>query len=186
MTAQVCRRLFTVEEYFRMAEVGILDPDERVELINGEIVEMSPIGTRHNACVDRAAHQFFSRLSGRAIIRTQGSVRLGPQSEPEPDLVLLRPRADFYASTPATPADILLIVEVADSTIVTDREVKVPLYAAAEVPEVWLEDLGAQLLRVYREPVAGEYRQTLVLGYEASIAPLAFPDVTFTVAELLG
>src|SRR5262245_60762383 len=118
------RHLFTVADYHRMVEAGILDEDDRVELIEGEIVDMAPIGRKHQARVDHLVELFVQRVAGRAIVRSQGSIRLNERSEPEPDVVLLRWREDYYADADAGPADVLLVVEVADSSLVHDRDVK--------------------------------------------------------------
>jgi Uma2 family endonuclease len=136
MGIELKRRRFTVDEYRRMGEVGILDEDERVELIEGEIVEMSPIGRRHAGIVNRLNDLFTFRLRGRAIVAVQNPISLGSKySEPQPDLTLLRPRADFYADSRPEPPDVLLVVEVMDTSVERDRQVKLPLYARAGVPE---------------------------------------------------
>jgi Uma2 family endonuclease len=124
---------FTADEYQRMGQVGILSQDDRVELIDGQVVAMTPIGMRHNACVSRATRALVFAAGEDAIVLPQGSVRLGSYHEPEPDLALLRPRADFYASRMAGPADILLIIEIADSSLEYDRDVKARIYATASV-----------------------------------------------------
>jgi Uma2 family endonuclease len=129
MSVQIDRRVFSVDDYYRMVEVGLLKEDERVELIEGEVIRMSPIGSRHAACVARLT-KLFSRLAGDgAIVWVQNPVRLNDFSEPQPDVALLKPRADFYAGAHPAAADVLLIVEVSDTTIGYDRQVKVPLYA---------------------------------------------------------
>src|SRR5262249_48453126 len=159
MAIPTIKHRFTVADYHRMAEAGILDEDDRVELIEGEIVDMTPIGRRHQARVDHLAELFFRGLAEKVIIRVQGSIRLSDLSEPEPDLVLLRRRADFYADADAGPADVLLIVEVADTSLPHDRDVKVPLYARAGIPEVWLVDLNGESVGVHREPGPQGYRE---------------------------
>lgn len=136
MSVQLLRRSFTVEEYHRMAEAGILREDDRVELLEGEIVEMTPIGSRHAACVDRLNQLGVRGVGPRAIVRVQSPVRLGERSEPQPDLTLLRARPDFYAHAHPGPADVLLIIEVAEASADADRTVKMPLYARAAIPEV--------------------------------------------------
>src|SRR5262245_37141744 len=117
MAVQVSRRLFTVDEYYQMAQAGILHEDDRVELIEGEIIETAAIGSRHAACVDRLNQLFSGRVAGRAIVRVQNPIRLSQRSEPQPDLALLRPRADFYATGHPGPQDVLLVVEVADTSV---------------------------------------------------------------------
>src|SRR5262245_11836271 len=136
------RHRMTVEEYHRMAEVGLLAPDARVELIEGEIIDMAPIGNRHMSVVDRLNRLFVLATGADAIVRVGGSVRLGRMSEPNPDLVILRPRADFYANQSATGGDVLLVIEVSDTTLRYDREIKVPLFARHGVADVWVFDLA--------------------------------------------
>jgi Uma2 family endonuclease len=186
MAIAVTHRRFTVNEYYRMAEVGILSPDERVELIEGEIVDMAPIGSRHAACVDRLNRDFVPALGDRAIVRVQGPLRLHDYSEPEPDLVILRPRDDFYAEETPGPADALLVIEVADTSERYDRQVKVPLYAQAGIPEVWLVDLTAGNITVYRGPGPDGYAEATVATGADELSPLAFPDFVLTAARILG
>lgn len=181
----VRRRLFTADEYQRMGEVGILSENDRVELIDGEIITKMSIGPRHNACVSRATHALVTAVGSNAIVLPQGSVRVNPRSEPEPDLVLLRPRPDFYASRLAGPADILLIVEIAQSSIDFDRTVKAGLYARCGVTEYWLADLNANALFCYSEP-RGESYQTIQQYHRGdTIAPQLLPDCTIAVDVLL-
>ncbi|MGH2584543.1 MAG: Uma2 family endonuclease [Dehalococcoidia bacterium] len=169
-----------------MGEAGILGEDDRVELIEGEILRMAPIGDRHVGRVIEANDLFTSRLGRRVLVSVQNPVRLSELSEPQPDLVLMRrPDAGHVLRAPH-PSDVLLLVEVADTTLSYDRDRKVPLYAKAGIPETWILDIPADVLRVYREPVAGEYRHVEILSRGASIAPLAFPDILFAVDDLLG
>ena len=185
MATQVARRLFTVEEYHRMGEVGILGEDDRVELVEGEIVQMSPIGSRHATCVRRLNHLFGRHLLGRAIIDVQNPIRLSQHSEPQPDVSLLKPRADFYASGHPGPEDVLLVVEVVESSGAYDREVKVPLYARAGIPEVWVVDLAEGRVEVYRKPSAEGYREVRQLGRGERLAPEALPQLELGVEEVL-
>jgi Uma2 family endonuclease len=177
---------FTVEDYHRMGEAGILTEDDRVELIEGEIVDMSPIGRKHQACVDRLTGRFSRGLGERVIVRVQGSIRLSEGSEPQPDLVLLRPRWDFYGARDAGPEDTLLIVEVADTTLAYDRDVKLPLYARAGIPEAWLVDLTGERVIVCREPAAEGYQQVVEVRGETELRPQAFPDLALTASDILG
>lgn len=142
MSVQLLRRKFTLEQYHKMAESGILTEDDRVELIRGEIVEMSPIGRRHAACVRRLVTLFSEKLRLRAIVDTQNPVELSDRSEPQPDVALLQPRPDFYEAGHPKAKDIFLLVEVADTTAETDRDVKIPLYAEDGISEVWLVDIA--------------------------------------------
>jgi Uma2 family endonuclease len=182
----ITRRRFTVEEYHRMGEAGILHEDDRIELIEGDIIQMPPIGGGHVGGVNRLTAVFTGRLGSRVVVSVQNPVRLSSGSEPEPDLALLRPKADFYASGVPQASDVLLLIEVADSSLAFDRDVKVPLYAAAGIPEVWLLDLANGRLRVFRDPEGGEYRHTAILARGEAVTPQAFPDLTLTIAELLG
>jgi Uma2 family endonuclease len=172
MAGIVTRKRFTADEYQRMGQAGILGEGDRVELIDGEIVAMTPIGTRHNASVARATRAMVRAAGDEAIVLAQGSVRLGLYSEPQPDLVLLRPRSDFYASRHAGPGDIFLIIEIAESSIHCDRDVKAAIYAAAGVPEYWLVDLNTDLVSRYSLPEQGAYREVEQYRRGQSIAPM--------------
>ncbi len=186
MAMPLAHRRFTVDEYHRMAEVGILGEDDRVELLDGEIVLMTPIGARHASTVARLG-QRLGRLAGAgATVWIQNPVRLGRYAEPEPDLTLLKPRDDFYAKRLPGPDDVLLVVEVADSSQRTDREQKIPLYARAGLPEVWLVDLPRDVIEVYREPAAGAYRSVQTVARDATLAILKLPGVTLPATEVLG
>jgi Uma2 family endonuclease len=160
MAVEILKRRFTADDYQRMGQTGILSEDDRVELIDGEVVAMTPIGPRHSACIDRTNRALVLAAGENAIVRVQSSVRLDRYNEPEPDVVLLRPQADFYVSRIPGPGDILLIVEVADSSIEYDRQVKAPLYATANVPEYWVADLIENVVWCYSYPAGGRY-QTL-------------------------
>lgn len=161
---RVSRHRLSVDQYHQMARVGVLAPDARVELIEGEIIDMAPIGTRHWSVVNRLADIFFTALHGRAIISVQSSIRLGDYSEPEPDLAVFRYRPDYYAERHPTAVDVLLVVEVADTTAPYDRGVKLPLYAKHGVPEVWIVDLEASLVRFYRQPQGERYLEVSETG----------------------
>ena len=186
MAVQVLRRRFTADEYHRMGQVGILGEDDRLELLEGEIVEMAPIGSRHQATVDRLNRLFSERAADLAVIRVQGPVRLAEDSEPQPDLTLLLRRTDFYASAHPGPGDVLLLVEVSDTTLEYDRELKMPLYARHGVPEVWLVDLEAQVVEVYRNPSADGYREVLQVERGQGLSPESLPDLKLVVEEILG
>jgi Uma2 family endonuclease len=186
MSAEIIKKRFTVDEYHRMVEVGILEPKERVELIDGEIVEMSPIGHRHWVRVTRVNTLFFKAFGDRAVVSVQNSVRLNDWTEPEPDLVVFKPRPDFYAGKRPTPQDISFVMEVADTSLRYDRNVKVPLFAAAGIPEVWVEDARNDLLYVYRDPRGGSYSVMIEAKRGDFISPLAFPDIQFPIDHLLG
>lgn len=176
---------FTVDDYYRMAEAGILNEDSRVELIDGEVLVMSPIGRGHMWAVTRVVLLFRSLPAEQAIPFVQNAVRLTEHWEPVPDFVLLRPSTAVTQPIPG-PADVLLLIEVSDTTLRIDRDIKLPRYAEAGIPEVWIVDLQNDCLRVYREPLGGEYRSLRVLGRGDVIAPLAFPDLQLRVDQLLG
>jgi Uma2 family endonuclease len=141
LPAEIKRHRFTVEEYHKMGEAGLLSEDDRVELIDGEIVDMAPVGTRHLACVVALNHLFVEASGGRYFVSVQNPVALGERNEPQPDLSLLRTRPDPTAARPPGPGDVFLVVEVSDTTLAYDRDVKLPRYAQAGVPEVWIVDL---------------------------------------------
>src|SRR3990170_251848 len=157
MSVRLLTRRFTVEEYYRMAQAGILSENDRVELIEGAIVEMAAIGSRHAACVGRLTAVFSAAQTG-GIAWVQNPIRLGRHSEPQPDLALLRPRPDFYAQAHPGPEDVLLVVEVADTSVESDRGVKVPLYARAGIAAAWLVDLAGERLIVHAAPAPEGYR----------------------------
>jgi Uma2 family endonuclease len=186
MVVQVecARRLFTAEEYMRMAEVGILGEDERIELIRGEILTMSPIGPRHCTAVDRFTRLLVMALGERAWVRVQGTVRLFPDTMPEPDLAVLRLRD--YRHTHPTPEDIRLVVEVAETSLAYDRGRKAALYAEAGIPEYWVADTQAEAIEVNREPDGRRYRQSMHLTGAATVSPLAFPDVVVRLPDVFG
>lgn len=163
MVVQLQRRLFTADEYEQMIRTGVLKEDERVELLEGDIVVMNPIGSRHAACVKRLNQPFATHLGERAIISIQDPVRLDVYSEPQPDLALLKPRPDFYADALPTPDDILLLVEVAETSASYDRIHKLPLYARTGVRETWLIDLAEERIEVYRQPTSEGYRETALV-----------------------
>ncbi len=152
------KRLINVEEYYRMAEAGILKPDDKVELINGKIYTMSPINARHAACVNMANALFSKLLDHQAIVAIQNPIQLNLHAEPEPDIALLKPSPDFYASHHPTPADIFLLIEVAFSSAAFDRTDKLVTYAAAGIPEYWLIDLNLNQLEVYQQPSGEKYK----------------------------
>ena len=180
------RRLFTVEEYQRMGQAGILKPGERVELIRGEIVEMSPIGRRHVAFVNNFNQLLVMRLAGRAIVSVQNPVVVAAHSEPQPDLALLRHRAVPYKDAEVTAADVLLLIEVAETSLRYDRTVKLRLYAEAGVPEYWVVDADAESIEVHRAPTAGGYGEVIRVSGDAAISPAAFPDVRLTMREIFA
>jgi Uma2 family endonuclease len=186
MVMQIVRRLFTTEDYHRMMQNGVLAEDDRVELIDGEVLEMSPIGSRHAACVDRIAHLLFTRVGARAIVRVQSPIHLSARSEPQPDLALLQLRDDFYVDAHPEPEDVLLVIEVAESSQEFDRAMKIPLYAKARVPAVWLVDLEGEGVQAYTQPTPQGYSEIHQLWRGQSIVLQPFPDVSIPVTDILG
>ncbi len=186
MAVEILRRRFTVVEYHRMGEAGILREDDRVELIDGEIVQMTPIGSRHAACVKRLNQLFARAVGDQAVVSVQDPIAIPPESEPQPDLALLRPRADFYASGHPGPADVLLVVEVADTSAPFDRGVKIPLYARAGIPEVWLVDLITDTVEVHRRSSGGRFADVQRHGRAGRVECEAFPDLDLSIDKLLG
>ncbi len=168
-----------------MAEAGILHEDDRVELIEGEIVHMTPIGRRHAACVAELTRLLVPAVGPRALLWPQNPITLPDETEPQPDIVLLRPRADRYLQNDAHPADVLLLVEVADTSQRYDRLVKLPLYGRAGVPEVWIVDLPAEVIEVHRHPTPTGYAQMERIGRGGAVAPAAFPDIALSVDTIL-
>lgn len=168
-----------------MGEAGLFAPEARVELIEGQIVDMTLVGSAHASRVMRLADLLTTQLHAKAVVAVQSPVRLDDRSEPQPDLAVLRYREDFYAAAHPGPADILLLVEVADTTTHFDREVKIPLYARHGIPEVWLLDLETGAMEVYREPQAGAYRE---VGTQRSgaLSPRAFPGLAVDLDRLIG
>jgi len=153
MTKPFTRRRWNVHEYHRMGETGILAEDERVELLAGDIIVREPIGTQHAGTVNRLNHLWTSRLGRRAVVQVQNPIELAQEdSEPQPDITLLRARDDFYSTAHPEASDTLLAIEVADTSLRLDRRVKIPLYARAGIGEAWLVDLTTSRLEVYREP----------------------------------
>ena len=179
------KRRFSADDYQILGKEGILTEDDRIELIEGEIVVMSPIGDRHLACVDMLASQLFGGVRGEAIVRVQGSIRLGKYSEPQPDIALLRHRDDYYASRSATPEDILLLIEVADSSLDRDRNDKLPRYARAGVPEAWIANLLDDCVERFRNPTEDGYSDVIRLIRSNTISPELLPDVELRVDDIL-
>jgi Uma2 family endonuclease len=178
------RHRITVDEYHRMAEVGLLAPDARVELVEGEIIDMAPIGNRHMSVVDRLTKLFVLAAGDEAIVRVQGSVRLGRMSEPQPDLLILRPRADFYSSDSATGRDTFLAIEVSDTSLRYDCEIKMPLYARHGVPEAWVVDLQHDHILVFSEPDNGPYRQQRIVEQTQRMTLAALPGLEVDLSAL--
>lgn len=186
MSVQIEHWNFRVDEYHRMLETGILSEDDRVELIEGEIVKMSPIGSRHVGCVNRLTALLTRNLGSTAIVSIQNPIRLDDYSEPQPDIALLKPRDDFYAGSLPSADDVLLIIEVADSSIELERRVKLPLYARAGIPEVWLANLPEDRVEAHSDPANGVYQKTRILNRVESIQSEKLPGLSLKIDEILG
>ena len=180
------RHRFSVDAYRRMGETGILLPADRIELVDGEIVEMAPGGSPHVGVVF-ALNRLFTQATPRGVIvSVQSPIQMGDRSEPQPDLALLRSRPDGYRAPPLPAAsDVFLIIEVSDTSLRYDREVKLPLYARHGVPEVWIVDLTARAVEIYRKPENETYAEFTTLGRGGTLRPLLLPDVGIPVDEIV-
>ncbi len=176
---------FTTDDYHRMIETGILGEDDKVELLEGEIVTMAPIGSLHAACVKRLNRLFSEMLGTDIIVGVQDPVTLGRHSEPEPDIALLKPRLDFYASGHPQPEDVLLVVEVADTSSAFDRKIKLPLYAKAGIRESWLANLDEECVEVFSKPSQEGYGRIEIFRKGEAILSGTFPDKAFNVDDIL-
>ncbi len=185
MVANIEKRLLTVAEYHKMVEVGILDPDDRVELIKGEIIKMSPLSSLHTSHVKRITSLMYQLLSNRVTISVQDPITIEDHSEPEPDIALLTFSEDFYAERHPGPEDVLLLIEVADSTLAKDQRLKLPLYAEAGIVEYWIVNLVDHKLEVYTNPEDNTYTSTSIYSPGDQIT-LKNLDITIAVKELLG
>jgi Uma2 family endonuclease len=176
---------FNVADYYRMGETGVLKPDSRTELLAGKIIDMLPIGSFHGGSVNRL-NRLFNKLSkGRWLVAAQNPVHLDDYSEPLPDLMLLKPDPNDYMDQHPTPADVFLLIEVADTSLAYDREQKLPAYGRAGIAEVWILNLREKMIEVYREPNFRGYSSSEKVGTGQTIAPLAFPDAVLAVDDLL-
>ncbi|MBV8857627.1 MAG: Uma2 family endonuclease [Acidobacteria bacterium] len=186
MSVEVVKKQFSIEDYYRIAAAGVFREDDRVELIEGEIIEMSPIGSRHAACVGRLTELLGDRARSVAMLWVQNPVQINDYSEPVPDVTLLRRRADFYAHAKPLPEDVLLLVEVSDTTVNYDRKVKLPLYARGGVPEVWVVNLSEELIEVYARPADGAYQETRLVRRGESVTASAIDGLTVEADAVLG
>lgn len=184
MPGTITKRRFNVHEYHRMGEAGILREDDRDQLIDGEIVLMAALGSRHAGTVARLT-RLFMNVCETQVVWAQNPVRIDEWSEPQPDLVILRGKEDFYVSAHPTPRDVLLLIEVSDTTLKFDREVKLPIYARAGIAEYWIVDLEGESVEVYLEPGPEGYGQPQKLSRGDSISPLLLHDLTLSVDEML-
>ena len=175
---------FSVDDYHRMGEAGILSPADRIELIDGEIIAMAPVGSPHTGAVFALNRLLSQAAPSSVIVSVQNPIRLGDRNEPEPDLALLRDRPDGYrAPPPPSAADVLLIIEVSDTSLRYDREVKLPLYARHGVPEVWIVDLAADAVEVHRSPDGSTYTEVATRGRGEALEPL--PGLRILVGDVV-
>lgn len=184
MAINITRWQFTVADYACMREVGILHENDRVELLDGEVRPMHPIGPFHTALVNLLVVLFTRQIGDRAIVSVQNPIQLDAYSEPQPDIAIVQPRDDFYASAHPCPADVLGVVEVADSSLTYDRAEKLPCYAQAGIPEVWIVNIGNQTLEQYTLPHHGLYQQVHVAGHGEQITAQALDQVIVSVDAL--
>jgi len=185
MVAEPAQRRFTVEEYECMIEAGIFRADERVELLGGRILAMTPMAVPHRMALMRSDRTLKQKLPSTVDILVQMPIRLLPDSEPEPDIAVIRRRADDYPLAHPGPPDIFLVVEVSDSSLAFDRDRKLPRYAAAGIPEAWIVDLRGDRIWLYRVPLSGQYTLVSSVGRGEALSMLAFPDVALAVDDLL-
>lgn len=186
MALPVPHHRFTVAEYHQMAEAGILAAEDRVELINGEIIEMSPINPSHAGIVDRINKLFNRKIGASVIVRVQNPIHLDDHSEPQPDIALVKARDDFYTQSHPAPEDILLVVEVAESSAMRDRIIKMPAYANALIIELWIVDLKQGVIEVYADPVGGVYQYVRKVKRGEKLSPRALPKPVLKANDLFG
>jgi len=177
---------FTVEMYHKLGELGIFDEDDRVELLDGQIVEMSPIGAAHAACVYRLTNLLARRTSGDVGVSVQNPVLLDPRWEPQPDIALLRRSGGFHGEWVATARDVVLVIEVADSSLERDRDVKIPRYAHEGIAEAWLVDLNNDRITCHRDPRPNGYTETRIVKRGERLRVEQVPDLEITAEQILG
>jgi Uma2 family endonuclease len=182
---QLEQRLWTVEDYSRMIEAGILQPEDKVELIEGQIVQMAAKGTAHEATVTRTARVLRNSLGERVLIRTEAPIQLDNRSEPEPDVAAVRVDSLDYADHHPTPEEIYLVIEVADTTLAKDCGSKARAYAGAGIADYWVLDVNDRRLHVFREASQTGYQSEVVLGEDATVEPLSFPSLSLPVNQML-
>ena len=186
-TTLLTRHKLDADSYYGMAEAGILRRHDRIELIDGELIDMAPIGQNHGSTVSRLNETLVLAFAGRATVYSQTSLRLDRFNVPEPDFAVLKRRADFYGTgEPAGPADVLLLIEVADSSLRFDRVVKLPLYARNAIPEVWIVDLKQRTLECYRHPAGDQYAHCSAHHPGGTLSLLAAPEITLQVDQVFG
>jgi Uma2 family endonuclease len=184
MIEQPKRHLVTAQEYLRMGETGVFAPDARLELIEGEIFEMAPIGPPHSGAVITLTRLLILRAGERSTLSVQLPVIVGELSVPQPDFALLKPRRDNYSKAHARQGDILLAIEVSDTTLRTDLRIKAPLYARAGIPEYWVVDVNERAVHVFREPGIDGYRKVIIAQGDDELASIELPQVRLRVSEI--
>lgn len=172
------------DTYHAMVSAGIFSEDDKIELINGYLIKKMSIGSKHGSTVTRLARLLIKQLDDQAVVTIQNPITINEFSEPEPDVVVAKPQDDFYADGHPTPKDILLLIEVADTSLAFDRNAKIPLYAAADVPEAWLVDLIANEITVFRKPEGAVYRESEVFKSGQSIPLPGFAEASIAVSDL--
>ena len=185
MSGVITKRRFTADEYHRMGEAGILRREDRVELIDGEVVAMSPIGRDHNSCVTRTMTLLVRAVDDDAIVQCQGPVRLSSYDEPQPDIVLLKPRSDYYRNQLPGVDDVLLVVEITDSSIAYDRGIKSRMYARFAIPEYWVADVNGEVVLRFTDPTPDGYRTMEEYRRGQSLAPALLPECVLDADVLL-
>jgi len=180
------RKLFSVRKYEELIATGFFTGKKRVELIEGELIKKMTQADFHISCIHRLTMLLAPVLVGKAIVSVQNAIIVNPYSAPEPDVAILRFREDFYASGKAKPEDVLLVIEVSDSTVRFDRQTKMPLYARAGIEEAWLVNLPRKALEVYRSPANGKYQIVQKLSKNERIEPLNFPELRVSVSNIIG
>jgi Uma2 family endonuclease len=185
MTAMPVRKIFTVREYNQMIDAGVFIGNSNYELINGEIVSKIRKAQLCNGCINRLSALLVQQLSEKAILSVRNAVSIGEISEPEPDVSILKYREDFYETAKATEKDVLLLIEVSDSTMSYDRRVKIAMYAQANIPEVWLVNLSRKIVEVYTQPEDGKYKVVGKLGKSHLITPKLLPELTVKISDII-
>ena len=184
--ALLTRHKLTVDDYYRMVDAGILGEDDRVELIDGEIIDMAPIGVGHASVVSRITRALVIACGDRAVVSVQNPVRLDDSNEPQPDFAVLRPRVDFYETRHPGPADVLLLVEVSDTSFRYDSTVKLPIYAQAGIAEVWIVDLRDRVVQTYQRPSGARFTQDSSHRSGVTLRLTAAPDIAVEVEDMIG
>jgi Uma2 family endonuclease len=184
MSAPLPRHKLNLEDYHRMIEAGIFTPNQRIELLEGKLFDMAPIGPAHSGTTNYLTRLFFQAVGDKAIVSVQNPVMLGDNSEPQPDLMILRSREDFYRSSHPVAEEVLLLVEIADTSASSDRSYKIPLYARHGIPEVWLLDVKRQQLEIHTQPEQGQYRQVHLAQTDEAIRLSQLPEIEINVRQI--